>query len=101
MRLPEVGCCYYGVGGALPHTLVQGAQSVLSCRTCFWGGNVFAPKLKITAPDGTSKSVQQFLQDTFLDMYAVVVQTLGGVEGVLGFEVSTSFSSPERTFTIM
>ena len=49
---------------------------------------MFAPKLKIKAPDGTSKGVQQFLQDAFLDMYAVVASTLGDVEGVLGFEAS-------------
>ena len=62
---------------------------------------MFAPKLKIKAPDGTSKGVQQFLQDAFLDMYAVVASTLGDVEGVLGFEVSaTSFSCPVPTFTL-
>ena len=58
-------------------------------RTCFWAGDTFAPKLKVTTPNGDLKSVQQYLQDAFLDMYAVVAETLGGLEGVLGYEVTT------------
>ncbi|KAF9238092.1 glycoside hydrolase family 5 protein [Melanogaster broomeanus] len=41
--------------------------------TCFWAGDTFAPKLKITAPNGEVKSVQQYLQDAFLDMYTLIM----------------------------
>ncbi|KAF8843464.1 glycoside hydrolase family 5 protein [Paxillus ammoniavirescens] len=63
--------------------------------TCFWAGDTFAPKLKITAPNGNVKSVQQYLQDAFLDMYALVAQTLGDVDGVLGFEM---MNEPHRGY---
>ncbi|KIK98867.1 glycoside hydrolase family 5 protein [Paxillus rubicundulus Ve08.2h10] len=63
--------------------------------TCFWAGDTFAPKLKITAPNGDVKSVQQYLQDAFLDMYTLVAQTLGDVDGVLGFEV---MNEPHRGY---
>ncbi|KAG8216122.1 glycoside hydrolase family 5 protein [Butyriboletus roseoflavus] len=63
--------------------------------TCFWAGDTFAPKLKVTAPNGDIKSVQQYLQDAFLDMYAVVAQTLGGLDGVLGFEM---MNEPHRGY---
>ena len=56
--------------------------------TCFWGGDTYAPKLKIPTPNGELKSAQQYLQDAFLDMYTVVVQKLGDLEGIIGFEVS-------------
>lgn len=56
-------------------------------RTCFWGGDTFAPNLAIPTTDGKTKPVQQFLQDAFLDMYAVVVEALGDLDAVLGFEV--------------
>ncbi|KAL4071735.1 glycoside hydrolase family 5 protein [Scleroderma citrinum] len=63
--------------------------------TCFWAGDTFAPKLKIKAADGQTKSVQQFLQDAFLDMYAAVVQALGDLEGILGFEI---MNEPHRGY---
>ncbi|KAH0831249.1 glycoside hydrolase family 5 protein [Lanmaoa asiatica] len=63
--------------------------------TCFWAGDTFAPKLKVTAANGDVKSVQQYLQDAFLDMYVVVAQTLGGLDGVLGFEI---MNEPHRGY---
>ncbi|KIJ16448.1 glycoside hydrolase family 5 protein [Paxillus involutus ATCC 200175] len=63
--------------------------------TCFWAGDTFAPMLKITAPNGDVKSVQQYLQDAFLDMYTLVAQTLGDVDGVLGFEM---MNEPHRGY---
>ncbi|KAG6330398.1 hypothetical protein ID866_8691 [Astraeus odoratus] len=63
--------------------------------TCFWGGDTFTPKLQIPMPDGQTKSVQRYLQDAFLDMYAVVVESLGDLEGVLGFEI---MNEPHRGY---
>jgi hypothetical protein len=55
-------------------------------RTCFWAGDTFAPKLRVK--DGDKEiPIQQYLQDAFLDMYGVLVQAIGDLEGVLGFEV--------------
>lgn len=63
--------------------------------TCFWAGDIFAPKLKIAMPGGQTKPVQQYLQDAFLDMYATVVQALDGLDGVIGFEV---MNEPHRGY---
>ncbi|KAH7928854.1 glycoside hydrolase family 5 protein [Leucogyrophana mollusca] len=63
--------------------------------TCFWAGDTFAPKLKIKTLDGQAKPVQQYLQDAFLDMYAVVVQKLGDLDGILGFEI---MNEPHRGY---
>jgi len=56
-------------------------------RTCFWAGDTFAPKLKITTRNGCQVSVQQYLQGAYLNMFDVVVSQLGDLEGILGFEV--------------
>ena len=53
------------------------------CRTCFWAGDTFAPKLRVR--DGVP--VQRFLQDAFLDMWEAVARAIGDLDGVLGFEV--------------
>jgi hypothetical protein len=58
-------------------------------RTCFWAGDTFAPKLRVKDNDGKELPIQEYLQNAFLDMYEVVVQVIGDLEGVLGFEVST------------
>lgn len=51
--------------------------------TLFWGGDMFAPKLRIG-----DVSAQQFLQDRFLDMFEQIAKAVGDLEGVIGFEVS-------------
>ena len=56
-------------------------------RTCFWAGDMFAPKLKVKDAEGKEVSIQTFLQTTFLNMWQVVAKTVGDLEGVLGFEV--------------
>ena len=48
---------------------------------------MFASKLKLKAQDGRELSVQQFLQESFLNMWEVVAKTLGDLEAVIGFEV--------------
>ena len=54
---------------------------------------MFAPKLKLKAQDGRELSVQQFLQETFLNMWEVVAKTLGDLEAVIGFEVRTVWAA--------
>ena len=59
---------------------------------------MFAPKLKLKAQDGRELSVQQFLQETVLNMWEVVAKTLGDLEAVIGFEVRTVWA-PSSTYT--
>lgn len=56
-------------------------------RTCFWAGDMFAPKLRVKNTEGKEVSIQTFLQTAFLNMWGVVSRTVGDLEGVLGFEV--------------
>lgn len=69
----------------------------LTHRTCFWGGDAFAPQLKIKTEGGKEVSVQQFLQDAYLDMWEVVVNTLADLDCVVGFDVGFPYES--RTFS--
>lgn len=55
--------------------------------TCFWGGDTFAPKIKVTHA-GKEISIQEFLQGTFLDMFDKLVEAVGDLDSVIGFEVS-------------
>ncbi|KAF5343043.1 hypothetical protein D9758_011120 [Tetrapyrgos nigripes] len=55
--------------------------------TCFWGGETFAPKLMIKGTDGMVVNVQQFLQNAFLNMFERVVEAVGDLDGVIGFEM--------------
>lgn len=58
--------------------------------TFFWAGKTFAPNLLVPDPTagGEEKNIQTFLQERFLAMFEVLVDSLEGVQGVLGFEVS-------------
>ena len=60
----------------------------LTRRTCFWGGDAFAPQLRIKTKDGKEVPVQQFLQDAYLNMWEVVVKALADLDCVIGFDVS-------------
>ena len=84
VRLPETRGCDDGV--RLPFRHVRRGPSLivlLWCRTCFWAGDTFTPKLRVR--DGVP--IQHFLQDAFLDMWETVVRAVGDLDGVLGFEV--------------
>lgn len=66
------------------------AASTMS--TCFWAGDTFAPRLKVKKADvgyGANEdvSVQKFFQEKFLDAWATLVEAVGGLEAVIGFEV--------------
>jgi len=57
-------------------------------RTCFWAGDVFTPKLFVKNKHNQEVPVQQFLQDSFLNAWEMVVRATGDLEGVIGFQVS-------------
>jgi hypothetical protein len=62
-------------------------------RTCFWGGDTFAPQLKIKTEGGKEVPVQQFLQDAYLNMWEVVIKTLADLDCVVGFDVGPCYES--------
>ncbi|THH17235.1 hypothetical protein EW146_g3534 [Bondarzewia mesenterica] len=69
--------------------------SAATMATCFWAGDTFAPKLRVKSKDGKETSVQQFLQNAYLDMWEVVARAVGDLEGVMGFEL---MNEPHRGY---
>ncbi|KAH9921814.1 glycoside hydrolase superfamily [Fomitopsis serialis] len=63
--------------------------------TCFWAGDTFAPKLRVKNTEGEEVSIQVFLQTAFLNMWKVLAQAVGDLEGVLGFEI---MNEPHRGY---
>ena len=61
------------------------------CRTVFFGGDTFAPKLKVG-----DKTGQAFLQDAFFNCWGVICQYTADLEAVLGYEVCCIGSNPIR-----
>lgn len=55
--------------------------------TLFWAGDVFAPKLRVKNKHNQEIPIQQFLQNTFLDMWEMVARAVGDLDGVIGFQV--------------
>lgn len=51
-------------------------------NTAFWGGKMFAPGWEVEG-----ENIQDWLQARYLAMFERLVGAVGGVEGVLGFEV--------------
>lgn len=61
-----------------------------SYSTLFWGGETFAPLLKVPGQiDGkwVSRNIQVYLQEAFLAATAKLVKAVGDLETVMGFEV--------------
>ncbi|WWD20684.1 hypothetical protein CI109_105160 [Kwoniella shandongensis] len=59
-------------------------------NTLFWAGETFAPSLKVPATrNGVKKSVniQTFLQDAFLGAFEKLVEAVGDLDTVMGFEL--------------
>lgn len=54
--------------------------------TLFWGGETFAPSLKV-GPKGIN--IQTYLQDAFLAMWGKILDAVGDLDTVMGFEVSS------------
>lgn len=59
------------------------------CSTLFWAGETFAPSFKVEGQDGKPVSIQAYLQNAFLAAYDKLVEAVGDLPGVLGFEVGT------------
>ena len=51
------------------------------------------PKLKVKNRAGQEVSIQEFLQGAFLDMFDKVVEAVGDLDSVIGFEVSARRSN--------
>ena len=56
--------------------------------TCFWAGDIFAPKLLVKNQHNQEVPIQQFLQTAFLDMWDMVVRAIGDLDSVIGIQVS-------------
>ena len=56
-------------------------------RTCFWAGDTFSPRLIVKNGSGREVSIQTLLQDAFLDMFDKLVEAVGDLDSVIGFEV--------------
>ncbi|KAL7422797.1 endo-1,4-beta-glucanase [Cryptotrichosporon argae] len=55
-------------------------------NTLFWAGDIFAPQLKVQRA-GKSVGIQMYLQDAFIGMYQKLVDAVGDLDTVLGFEI--------------
>ncbi|KJA23943.1 glycoside hydrolase family 5 protein [Hypholoma sublateritium FD-334 SS-4] len=69
--------------------------SAATMATLFWAGDIFAPKLLVKNQRNQDVPIQQFLQGAFLDMWAVVAQAVGDLDGVLGFQI---MNEPHRGY---
>jgi hypothetical protein len=61
---------------------------------------VFTPKLLVKDKNNQDIPVQEFLQNTFLDMWDMVVRTIGDLEGVVGLQVGNTFGYSWQSLTI-
>lgn len=57
---------------------------MLTPSTFFWGGETFAPSHKV-GPKGVN--IQTYLQTAFLNMWGKILDTVGDLDTVMGFEV--------------
>lgn len=64
-------------------------------HTLFWGGDSFAPQLQIGG-----KSAQDFLQGHFLNMWKVLIEAVGDLDTVMGFEVGYQGSGVDHNSLI-
>ncbi|KAG6810021.1 hypothetical protein H0H92_013656, partial [Tricholoma furcatifolium] len=78
--------------GVWPTGYTKLAASTMA--TLFWAGETFAPKVKVNS-NGDQVSIQHFLQDAFLAMSEILVQKVGDLDGVLGFEM---FNEPHHGY---
>ncbi|KAF8633873.1 hypothetical protein AX15_001204 [Amanita polypyramis BW_CC] len=63
--------------------------------TCFWAGDTFAPKHRVKNGSGQEVPIQTFLQGAFLDMFDKLVEAVGDLDSVIGFEV---MNEPHRGY---
>ncbi|KAJ3515852.1 hypothetical protein NLJ89_g1495 [Agrocybe chaxingu] len=69
--------------------------SAATMATCFWAGDIFAPKLLVKNKHNQDVTIQQFLQNAFLDTWDMIVRAVGDLEGVLGFQM---MNEPHRGY---
>ncbi|KAF8152913.1 glycoside hydrolase family 5 protein [Crassisporium funariophilum] len=69
--------------------------SAATMATCFWAGDIFAPKLLVKNRHNQEVPIQQFLQNSFLDMWEMVVRAVGDLDGVIGFQM---MNEPHRGY---
>jgi hypothetical protein len=84
-RIHESGCCHHEVG-----VTVRGKENMalMAGSTLFWAGKTFAPSFEVPSKSGQGKvNIQQFLQDSFLAAYEKLVEAVGDLDSVMGFEV--------------
>ncbi|EJD50795.1 glycoside hydrolase [Auricularia subglabra TFB-10046 SS5] len=56
--------------------------------TCFYAGNMFASRLRVTDPQTRKEaSIQDFLQEKFLNCWRRVTVKVGSLPGVIGFQM--------------
>lgn len=64
--------------------------------TLFWGGSTFAPSFTIPISEGGKKvNIQAYLQNAFLAAVEKLVEAVGDVDTVMGFEVGTAHCSAD------
>jgi hypothetical protein len=65
--------------------------------TLFWAGEIFAWQHRLSAADGSDKTVniQEYLQTSYLEAFGALADRLGHLQAVLGFEV---INEPHRGF---
>ncbi|PPQ71478.1 hypothetical protein CVT25_013388 [Psilocybe cyanescens] len=51
--------------------------------TCFWAGDIFAPKSLVKNKHNQDVPIQQFLQNSFLDMWEMVAGAVGDLDGMI------------------
>jgi hypothetical protein len=66
---------------------------LINDSTLFWGGATFTPSLTVPSDKGgKTVNIQSYLQDAFLGAVGKLVEAVGDVESVMGFEVSSLLS---------
>lgn len=77
--------------------LLRGYQKLAasSMATLFWAGSMLAWKLRVArrhpeTGDEEKVSIQDFLQDAYLDAFGLLADRLGGKAACIGFDVSSS-----------
>jgi hypothetical protein len=69
--------------------------------TCFWAGDFLASKIRVTRPvrdprrSGETEvvGIQTYLQDAFFASFKQLVDAVGDLEGVIGYEVRAIYPS--------
>ncbi|KAG2006941.1 cytoplasmic protein [Coprinopsis cinerea AmutBmut pab1-1] len=69
--------------------------SAATMATLFWGGDTFAPKLRVKGTDGEEVTIQKYLQDAFLGTWEEIVKAVGDLEGVIGVQM---MNEPHRGY---